>query len=596
MNELFFVLLAVVGIGFLIFIHEAGHYICARLAGVRVLVFSLGFGPRLLGCRVGPTDYRLSAVPLGGYVRVAGEDPTDPIAPPDGLSSKSVPARALFFLGGVMMNLLFAFVAFPLVFRAGVEFPAPVLGEVARGGPAWQSGLREGDRVREVAGKAMYSFDNMRVEFALVGDREVPVVIERDGRVFEQTIRPEYDPAAGLYRIGVEPKVVPGWTVEVVEGSPAAAAGLRSGDELIALDGEPVTVERLRDLESRLRYGMGDPVSLVVASADGSRREVAFTPARVPLERPQIGVMHAFRRIAGLRPGLDAIERLGLRVGDHVLAVDGQPFGGTDFRAHAEGPPTLTMAVARDGARVALSATFTPAERAALDDHVGLAEDEIDVVVQPLAGSPAEGAGVRPGDAIAAIDGEPIGSWEEMRAIVQAAGEQPLRFTVRRPAGEVAIDVAPATSATDLGFRIPLVQLREVYRKESIGGAISAGVVSSLDMIKSLYVTLKKMFTGEVAPRNLGGIITISRATYRVAQQGWELFVYFLALLSINLAVINLLPIPVLDGGHLLFVLIEGIKGSPVNPKVLSYSQILGLVFIVALLLFVTYHDILRSI
>ena len=106
--------------------------------------------------------------------------------------------------------------------------------------------------------------------------------------------------------------------------------------------------------------------------------------------------------------------------------------------------------------------------------------------------------------------------------------------------------------------------------------------------------TLKRLVTGDVAAKNLGGIIQISRVSYRHAQDGWTRFLYFLALLSINLAFINVLPIPVLDGGHLLFVLIERIKGSPVSVQVLNYSQILGLVLVLALVVFVTYNDILR--
>ena len=118
--------------------------------------------------------------------------------------------------------------------------------------------------------------------------------------------------------------------------------------------------------------------------------------------------------------------------------------------------------------------------------------------------------------------------------------------------------------------------------------------MQSVDLIKQLYVTLKRMVTGDVSAKNLGGIVTISRVSYAVAKEGWAKLFWFLAVLSINLAFINVLPIPVLDGGHLLFLLIERIKGSPVSVKVHNYSQILGLVFVVALMVFVTYNDILR--
>ena len=173
MERLVFILQTALGIGLLIFVHELGHYLAARLAGVRVEVFSLGFGPRIWGFRRGPTDYRVSIVPVGGYVRVAGEDqhaPPGHATPADGLHSKGFGARALFFSGGVLMNLLFAMVAFPLIFHGGVEFNAPVIGAVEPGGTAWRAGLRTGDRILELDGKPMYSFENL-----LVGEAQIEV-------------------------------------------------------------------------------------------------------------------------------------------------------------------------------------------------------------------------------------------------------------------------------------------------------------------------------------------------------------------------------------------------------------------------------------
>jgi regulator of sigma E protease len=590
-----FVLLTILGIGLLIFLHEAGHYMCARLAGVRVLVFSLGFGPRLIGFTRRGTDYRLSLVPLGGYVRVAGEDPLERDPYQDGLHSKSVPARALFFTGGVLMNLLFAFVAFPVVFKAGVEFTAPVVGEVARGGPAWVSGLEEDDRIVTVNGKSMYSFENMQVEIALAGDRDVHLGVERDGTRFDVAVRPRYDPDAGLYRIAIGQPTEDEILADVDDAKPAFLAGLRTEDRLLSINGETVDKDLLLDYELRTRY---HPEPVTVEVLRGNERQVfSFTPETTLLNVPELGVVRASRRVGGIRKGVDVRGVLGLRTGDHIVAIDGRPFAGDSFEAFLDGPADLTMQVVRAGEEgpLTLTARVAPNERRALFDAIGLANDLVGVVVTPRPFSPAAEAGLRPGGEIETIDGQPVSDWEQLRSAVQeAAPDKPLQLGVRGDGGSLVVSLVPATRATDLGFRGLVAPLRELYRKETIGGAISAGMVCSIDLIKSLYVTLKKLVTGEVAAKNLGGIITISRATYLFAQRGWELFLYFLALLSINLAVINLLPIPVLDGGHLLFVLIEGIKGSPVNPKVLNYSQILGLVVIVALLVFVTYNDILR--
>ncbi len=136
--------------------------------------------------------------------------------------------------------------------------------------------------------------------------------------------------------------------------------------------------------------------------------------------------------------------------------------------------------------------------------------------------------------------------------------------------------------------------LTEEVRAESFGEALWLGTSLSLDMIKQLYLTLKRMVTGDVGAKNLGGIIRISQVSYQAANRGFTWFLYLMAMLSLNLAFVNLLPIPVLDGGHLLFLLIEKVKGSPVSGRVFGYSQVVGLVFVLMLVLFVTYNDILQ--
>ena len=164
------------------------------------------------------------------------------------------------------------------------------------------------------------------------------------------------------------------------------------------------------------------------------------------------------------------------------------------------------------------------------------------------------------------------------------------------PSGvELALTIRPRRDPTpDFGFRRSISPLMNEIRAASLTEAVQLGTVCSLDLVKQLYVTMKRLITGEVGAKNLGGIIRISQVSYQAAQRGPSWFWYFLALLSVNLAFVNLLPVPVLDGGHLLFLLIEKVKGSPVGTKVFGYSQVIGLVFVLLLVLFVTYNDILR--
>tara|TARA_R110002072_G_scaffold100429_3_gene221162 strand:- start:56350 stop:58161 length:1812 start_codon:yes stop_codon:yes gene_type:complete len=596
------ILLAILGIGLLIFLHEGGHFLAARLAGVRVEVFSLGFGPRIGGFYWRGTDFRLSAVPFGGYVMVAGQDPSDRRYPrSECLYSKSVAQRALFWSGGVIMNVLFALIVFPLVFGAGVNFEAPIAGSVPHGTAAWEAGIVPGERIVEVAGKPVYSFQNQMIEVALHGNRPVQLLVEgSDGEQRAVTAQPHFDKGTGLYSLGLTPAFDAGTAfLEVKEKGPAATAGLKTGDLVLAINGkspaEPGSID-----------GLG-AIKVKVARDD---QELDFTLVPEPsLEgvTPMIGVSSLANRVAGIRPGCDLLDRLDLRRGDHVLAIDGRPLLDDELDRVLTGPDVMRWLVLRDGSEVTLQQPATTAERAELVEHLALSA-ELSLQVKPSEGGAAILAGVQSGDWFQAINGTVLTDWDHLRTTVQEAGDKPLQIKLLRPdattvrAGldqpngnmvELTID-PKVTPIPDMGWNLEVAPKMIEIRAESFGEAVKLGTVCSLDLIKQMYVTLKRLVTGEVGAKNLGGIIRISQVSYQAAQRGPSWFWYFLALLSVNLAFVNVLPIPVLDGGHLMFLLIEKVKGSPVSTKVFGYSQVIGLVFVLLLVLFVTYNDILR--
>ena len=592
-------LLTILGVGFMIFIHEAGHYLAARAAGVRVLVFSLGFGPRVFGFVRNGTDYRLSLVPVGGFVMVAGaEDFERRRLQRDDLNAKSFSARMLYYSGGVIMNLLFALIAFPIVFQYGVPFTAPVIGNVTPGGTAWHADLRSGDRVLSMNGKPVHAFENLRVEVALAGARPVEFEIQRSGKILHKSVRSEYDSGEGLRRIGVAPAVEDSPPEIVVPaGTPAHAAGLRTGDRVRAIDGAVAGGDNISSLLQAIEHrAVGSTVQVEFSRGGAAPQTVSFIPASQE-GAVRIGIAPIRSRVRAVRLDWAPLAALGLRTGDEIESIDDRPYVAEDLSPWREGPSELRMRVRRGNPveRIDLRATMTANERAELAEHVAVEFDTATtgalVVVRP--DDPAARAGMRDGDRLTVVDDTPVTGWVDVVKVVRAFKASALRCVVLRGTETVTLTVEPAKTL-DPGFGARVPYLRQTYSVDGVSAAIGAGFGCSVDLIKQLYVTIKEMVIGDVSARNLGGIIQISRASYANAEWGFARFIYFLAMFSINLAFINVLPIPVLDGGHMLFLLIERIKGSPVSARMHGYSLTLGLVFVVGLLVFVMYNDISR--
>lgn len=225
--------------------------------------------------------------------------------------------------------------------------------------------------------------------------------------------------------------------------------------------------------------------------------------------------------------------------------------------------------------------------------------DAVRVAAMPEGG--AEEAGLEDGDLVLSIQGTRVETWDDFQQAAQrlARAEGPVALSVLRrdpDSGatrtvELSIEPRPAV-LVDYGF--DLLQAQYVYQAAGPAEALSVGVTASWRFLVDTARTLKRMMTREVSTENLGGIITIGVVSHSFAEQGWAKLFFFLCLLSTNLAILNILPIPVLDGGHLFFLLVEGIKGSPVSERTLGYSQVVGLVLILSLMVYVTYNDIAR--
>jgi regulator of sigma E protease len=608
------ILKAALGIGLVIFVHELGHFLAARWCRVRVEVFSIGMGPRLFSWVRGKTRYQLAMIPIGGYVRMAGEDRRlDGLPPePDDLSSKSVGARFFIYSGGVLMNVLFGLVVFPIIFYVGVPFTRPVIGDPPPGGAAWKAGIPAGSEVLAVNGREV--FEHMHVHSAVaLGDPSGTELLLRtpDGELRREHLVPRYDEEGGLYTIDIGLPYVRGphggFVLEVPPDSPLARAGVQSGEELLGVAGAPPGLSVMEELRFA---ATGGPLELRIGDAAGETvRTVTAEDVAGPLQPPRIGVFPPHNEVAGLRGRALAAE--GIQTGDRLLAVGQTPIQrvGDLGRAllapfedatAAEAAVELDFVLQRDGARRTGAFHLTSrADALALARDLALRTDLESTTVLVSPGEPAALAGVRDGDRVLSIGGVETRGWADTRELIQGQVQQgaPIRLELAREVGGVLRTTHADVTPAELPFPdYGVVFVQDVYefRATSVLGAVHAGWTCSLRFAEDVVVTLKRMITRDLSFKNTGGIITISIVSHTFAESGWTKLFFFLCMLSINLAIINVLPIPLLDGGHLTFLIIEKLKGSPVSERVLVYSQVVGLVLILSLLVLITYQDVVR--
>lgn len=447
-------------LGVLIFVHELGHFVTAKLADIEVPRFSIGFGPKLLGFRRGETEYVLSALPLGGYVRMAGMADLEPLegaaseseveakrereqssAPrPRDFEAKSLPARTMVISAGVLMNLLFAVVAFSVIGLAwGVpQVPASVLGgvtdELLPPGAEALAALPPGTRITSVGDRSISDFEELRI--ALVTPGPGPVII--------------------------------GFA-----------------------DAEPIQIE--------------------LPAGDSLRQSL----------------------VASLQPVI-----------------------------------------------------------------------HMEPVIQQLAESDGAGArgGIEVGDRVIEVEGAPIASWQELVAVVESSPGRPVDLVVERDGENVALTVTPDTRRLADGTSYGRIDVLGgasgalAVPRTRVGplGALAFGASEAWRWVVVIVDFLFSLFQGEASPRSVGGPGMIAQMSGQMARLGAEAFLRFMAILSVNLAVINLLPIPVLDGGQLLFLGVEAVRGRALSLKQRIRLSQVGFVIILAIMAFAIGNDVLR--
>lgn len=434
-------------LGVLVAFHELGHFLAARWVGVKVLKFSLGFGPKIFGRQVGETEYLLSAIPLGGYVKLFGEDETEAATPEDrrrSFAHQGLWGKVLIVAAGPGFNFILAY----LIFAGWLSTGAPLF---------------------------------------------VPTF--RD-------LSPDIE--------------------ALVPGSPASAAGMEIGDHITKVNGKEISTRT--ELLDAVAHSKGEALSLEIKRG-AQIKPLSVTP--VPMQ--------------------------------------GQP-ATTD-------EPLYTIGV----------------------------EETPPLVTSVMHGLPASTAGFQPGDRVIGIEGQTIYTWLQMTTIVRDSPNKPLRVDVLRNGQRIPLTVTPSSEKTTVnGQAMEVGKIgisgpgRSLMHADNPLQAVYQGLDATWGWTELTAIGLYKMVVGDISSKNIGGPLTIANISGEAASQGASSVIFLIAILSINLGVLNLLPIPILDGGHLLFFLIEGILRKPLGDRQRELAQQAGLVLLVGVMIFAFWNDLER--
>jgi regulator of sigma E protease len=592
------VALAVLAISLLIVVHEFGHFLAAKLVGMRVEVFAIGFWKKLFGFTIGETEYRLCLVPLGGYVKVSGESPEQDAGKPHEYWSKSPGQRALFILGGVTMNFVLALVLFVIAFAIGVPFTTAEVGQTWKGEPAWQAGLKHGDRIVAIGDKQDPVFEDVARAVALGSKRQVELTVERDGRRMTFNLTPRYGEQVGMKLIGIVPPIEP-----VVSGlykiggedgvSPAREAGIELGDRILAVNGKPV--DGRYELIMELTNFPNDEVKLLI-ERDGETFPLSVVTQPAPVLA--IGISGLGTTVESLE-GDGPAQRLGLRAGDRVLAVNGTPVQSVLQLQQVvrESLGEVAVDVVRDAEEHRLRGPI--ADLKALERFLDSVMFESGTTLSWVReGGPAWEVGMRAGDSIVSVAGNEVKTWEEVIIEGAKVAEEEHQIQWARDGETLSAQVKAVEDTSFSGGQIGIIlekQKKSLVRYGALG-AIRTSLANTYRTLADFVLMVRGFARRDVSPRQMGGIVLIGQASYHAARQGMGMLLYMTAVISAALTFINILPIPVLDGGHLLFLAIEKLRGRRLGERVLTIAQTIGFVLLILLVIYVTRNDIARLI
>ncbi|MGO8703152.1 MAG: site-2 protease family protein [Candidatus Brocadiia bacterium] len=592
---------AAIGFGILIFVHELGHFLACKWIGVRVDVFSLGFGPSLKK-KWGETEYRLGICPIGGYVKMAGEEPSPGKPPEPGeFYSKTVGQRSIVFVAGVFMNLVFGVIAFMIAYQIGVPVQPAIVGGVQPGSPAWNVGLKRGDIIEAIRGVSPpIDFEDLGATMTLATRGEgIRLSVDRGGKRFDVVVYPEYNKSRGLPSAGILPldtlvlDQVPmarkGKDQKNADMDRLFQAGLKPGDTITAVQvagaKEPTRVESPDEFELAVGDCAGKPVRVFYRrGAESAEQSVSVEPELVGDPR-WLGIVFSSSRVTAVCPGSEA-EKAGVRAGDTIVSIAGRPTRslGEVTVSLEKAEKAVPVVVRRGNADVDLQ--LPPMTKDALEASIAFESDMVVDRTEP--GYPAAGLDLRPGDQVVSANGIAVKDIEGLAKLLLDAKGQPVTLAWRREGTEMKASVTPQQRWL---IGLPLKPL-QVTVQRGPAQAFRLGARKAFQWTVRVYASLRSLIVGDVSLGNLNSFVAIGYMTYAAARTGMGYFLYILGVLNINLGVMNLLPVPVLDGGHLMFAVIEKIRGKAVSERVRSMASYVGLALIVGLLLVAFWNDI----
>lgn len=590
------VLMAMLAFGSIIFIHELGHFIFAKKVGIRVEKFYLGFdfrGLKFFSFTYKGTEYGIGILPLGGYVKMAGQEDfgsANKSGAADEFPSKTIWQRIQVLFGGVLFNFLSAFIFCVLALWAGYRLTTNEINGVVPGSPAWEIGLKPGDKIISYNGIATPSYESINTEVLLGGvNKDVELKLIRDGKEMTFMVRPRKD-YSGMAHIGVRRQSSLS-VKSVIVDSGADKAGIKIGDRINEINGVgvddwndlPPLVQKFSKEDKILKVGIEREGQKMVLPVEVAERKYGFL-GFYPKQRSNV---------YAVLDGSEA-EKLGIEMDMKVISVEGENYWEIHKRDKFIEKKSLKFVFENNGKQKNFVFTGNMMD---FKSQVSFGPVGKNIVIDEVVKeSNAEKLNLKAGDKIlkVAIDGEktlknPL--WFVLQQFIQYNPNKDISLTVKRGDKEMVLN--GKIGERDDAFYILGVQHGAKAKDDDTALTV---LMWPFQMLRISYLSFWKLISGVISPTNISGPVGIFDVTLTIAEQGLDILLYLMAFISIHIAFFNILPLPVLDGGHLMFCIVEAIKGKPVSPKIMEKMTMAGLVLLLSILVFATYNDIQKLI